>query len=105
MSTAIDPRVFGTPSHIFSETVDEAFADTFDQTVIRPVTDESFDAWCDCFGVTLVPVHTENDIALGLLTFCPFFKSKDYRDDALYEVGCMMHGGEAAYLEFLTIPR
>jgi len=103
MSTAIDMRVFNTDSHIAPAMSDEeAFADTFDQAVTRPGTDEPFEAWCDWFGVTYIPVHKENDIALGLLTYCPFFRAKEYKDAALYEVGCMMHGGEEAYLKFVT---
>lgn len=106
MSTAIDMRVFETSTHIRSvwegDELDVCFIDTFDQAVTTPGTDEPFAAWCEWFGASFIPVHTENDIALGLLTFCPFFRAKEYKDDALYAVGCMMHGSEESYLKFLT---
>ena len=103
MSVAFDLRTLGTPSHIGREvSFEEAWADTFDQTVTRPGEGEPFEAWCDWFGVSVVKVHKEADICMGLLAFCPFFKSKEYRDEALYDVGCIIHGGEQEYLDFIA---
>ncbi len=106
MSTAFDLKTFGTFSHIApAMSDDEAFADTFDQAVTRPGGNEPFDAWCDWFGVNVLKVHTENDIGMGLLALCPFFQAKEFKDDALYHVGCMLHGSEEAYLEFIQMAR
>jgi len=100
MSVAYDLRPLNTSTEV---SVDEAFANTFDQTVTRPGEDEPFEAWCEWFGVNLIKVHKETDIGMGLLAFCPFFRTKTYRDDALYEVGIMLHGSEEAYLEFVAL--
>jgi hypothetical protein len=97
-----DVRALGTASHYGREvSFEEAWADTFDQAVTRGEA-EPFEAWCDWFGVSVIKVHTETDIGMGLLAFCPFFRSKTYRDDAVYEVGCMLHGSEEAYLDFIA---
>ena len=100
-----DVSALSTASHIGREvSVDEAFGDTFDQAVTLPQGGvENFTTWAEWFGVSVVPVHTETDICMGLLAFCPFFRSKTYRDDAVYEVGCMIHGGEQEYLDFIAM--
>lgn len=95
----------GTVSHIGREvSVEEAFADTFDQSVTMPQGGvENFTTWADWFGVNVVKVHLETDICMGLLAFCPFFRSPVYRDEAVYEVGCLLHGSEEAYLDFIQL--
>jgi hypothetical protein len=102
MSTAFDLRTYGTFSHMSDE---DALDDTFDQAVTRPGEEVTFEAWAEWFGVNVVKVHLEADICLGLLALSPCFKAKEYRDDALYEVGCILHGSEEAYLEFLALER
>ncbi len=106
MSTAIDMRVFQHDSGIVAAmSDDEAFALTFDQAVTRPGEEQPFEAWAEWFGANVVKVHLEADICLGLLALCPCFKSDEFRDEALYEVGCIMHGSEESYLECLALPR
>lgn len=107
MSAALtmDLRALGTASHIGRVVSDdEALDDTFDQAVTR-AEGETFDTWCEKFDVQVCKVYQESDICLGLLAFCPFFQSKLYRDEALYDVGCIIHGGEQEYLDFIALPR
>jgi hypothetical protein len=103
MVAAIDLRMLGTASHIGREvSVEEAFADTFDQAVTLPEGMEAFAPWAVWMGVVVPKVHTEGDIMLGLLAMSPFFQEPSpLRTEARYEVQCHMFGGEGEFLKSL----
>lgn len=86
-------------------TMDEMdlFMSTFDQTVTVGEHPLTFSGWAIKNEVQVMQCASECDIALGLLALSPIFQHKDYADDALYEVGCLMHGSEQEYINFLML--
>lgn len=87
MVAAFDLRALGTASHIGREvSVEESFADTFDQAITQGEEVESFDSWCERNGAQVENLHNEGDIMIGLLAFCPFTSHPDYQAEARQEI-------------------
>lgn len=102
MVAAIDLRMLGTATHIGREvSFEEAWGDTFDQAVTPPATPESFDSWCEWFGVEVHKVKHEGDIMFGLLAYCPFISHPDVIVEARYDILCLMFEGEDKFIEGL----
>ena len=82
----------------------DSFMDTFDQAVTLP-EGETFGVWAKRNRVIQCEVDEEEELVRTFLGHSPYLKSPGNRDgliEATYFVGCINHGNEEEYLEFLS---